>query len=527
MLPSRTEVLVIGAGIAGLSAALRLAARGKAVTVLAKAPLQEASSFWAQGGIAAVSDPDDAVQSHVADTLDAGAGLSHLQAASVIAQRAPEMIGWLEDQGVTFTQDRAGRRHLTREGGHSRRRIVHAADATGWAVMEVLQRNAEQDPLIKIVDHHLAIDLIVAAHPDPRAAGALVLNQRTGVVEAVLAQHTILATGGASNVYLYSSNPSTSTGDGIAMAWRAGCRVANMEFVQFHPTCLHHPDASSFLISEAVRGEGGRLRLPNGRCFMAAYDSRAELAPRDIVARAIHREMVEGGLDHVFLDISHRSKAFITKHFPAIYKRCREYGFDMTREPLPVTPAAHYTCGGIVTRERGETDLDGLLAIGECAFTGLHGGNRLASNSLLEGLVFAELASQAVLASPVPQLDQRLAPSLAQTAPSAPTDPARRRLQQLMWARVGIERSSNGLATAGRELAELAATVDDWWRRGGLDPALIELRNMVEVAQLIVASATQRRESRGAHCNVDYPKAARRAQDTVLDNHPRRSEKAA
>ncbi|MEE4185632.1 MAG: L-aspartate oxidase, partial [Gammaproteobacteria bacterium] len=379
-----SRVLVLGGGAAGLSTALRLAARGQRTVVLAKRPLAESSSNYAQGGIAAVMSATDSIESHVEDTLRAGGGLCHRTTVEFIATHARGAIEWLLEQGAGFTAAENGEGlHLTREGGHSERRIVHASDATGAEVMLALEARVQASPLIEMRHDCIAIDLIttdkLGIKGPNTVLGAYALNRSTGRVEVLRADAVVLATGGASKVYLYTSNPDTSTGDGMATAWRAGCRVANMEFVQFHPTCLYHPRAKSFLISEAVRGEGGKLRLPDGQRFMDAHDERGELAPRDIVARAIDYEMKRGGHDSVFLDISHQPPDFVREHFPNISARCLQFGFDMTREPLPVVPAAHYTCGGVVTDLDGRTDIAGLYAVGECAHTGLHGANRLAS----------------------------------------------------------------------------------------------------------------------------------------------------
>ncbi len=393
-----TDILIIGGGAAGLAAALHLAPHAR-VTVLCKGDVEAASSTWAQGGIAAVTDPDDSIESHVQDTLTAGAGLCDPDIVRFTVKRAAAAIDELVRWGVTFdTQN--NHFHLTREGGHSFRRILHVADATGRAIIDTLTERALDHPRIELLRDRVAIDLInlskFGRHPN-RCAGAYVFNRSTGHVEVFQSRFVVLATGGASKVYLYTSNPDSSTGDGIAMAWRAGCRIANMEFNQFHPTCLYHPHAKSFLISEAVRGEGGILLLSDGDRFMRRFDSRLELAPRDVVARAIDHEMKRTGADCVYLDISHRAKSFIESHFPTIARRCLDFGIDMSREPIPVVPAAHYTCGGVLVDHDGLTDVPGLYAIGEVSCTGLHGANRLASNSLLECLVFAHSASDHIL----------------------------------------------------------------------------------------------------------------------------------
>ena len=407
------DVLIIGSGAAGLSLALTIGERASCA-VISKGPLQEGSTYYAQGGIAAVLDEKDSIDSHVADTLDAGDGLCDEKTVRFIAENAAAAIRRLAGMGVEFTHrkgENANEYDLTREGGHSHRRVVHAADATGRAVESTLVEKARQTRGLTVLEDHLAIDLILEDGPRSRCAGVYALDRAKGRITAIPARIVVLATGGASKVYLYTSNPDTSSGDGIAMAWRAGCRVANMEFTQFHPTCLYHPDARSFLITEALRGEGGKLILAGGKRFMDRFDKRAELAPRDIVARAIDHEMKRLGLDCVYLDISEKSERFIKDHFPTVYERCLEFGFDMSRDPIPVVPAAHYTCGGVMTDLRGRTDINGLYAIGEVAFTGLHGANRIASNSLLECVVMADAAAADI----VGRLD-----GMAPPAPLAP-----------------------------------------------------------------------------------------------------------
>ncbi len=518
-----SDLVVIGAGLAGLSLALRFAEQGQ-VTVLAKADLTYGSSLYAQGGIAAVLDPEDSLAAHVADTLDAGAGLCHRDAVDFVVREAPAAITWLIERGVPFTAQGVGY-HLTREGGHTHRRIIHAADATGRAVETTLAELARRHPRIRILEHHIAIDLVTAAKlglPGPnRCLGVYVFDKAGGHVRALRSRLTALATGGASKVYLYSSNPDTSTGDGIAMAWRAGCRVANMEFVQFHPTCLYHPQAKSFLISEAVRGEGGHLLRPDGTRFMLDYDPRGELAPRDIVARAIDNEMKRGGLDAVALDISHRGHGFIVSHFPNIHERCLQFGYDMSKGPIPVVPAAHYTCGGIMTDLRGRTDLAGLYAVGECAFTGLHGANRLASNSLLECVVLG--AAAALDAS-----TQRVAepPMLPPWDESRVTDADEgvvvahnwEELRRFMWDYVGIVRTNRRLERALHRITVLTGEIHDYYANFRVTNDLIELRNLAQVAELIIRSAQLRTESRGLHYSRDYPETdtAHSPRDTVL-----------
>ncbi len=524
---SVTDVLVIGSGAAGLSCALRLAQSGVGVTVVSKGPLSSGSTLWAQGGISAVLDAEDSVENHVHDTLVAGAGLCDERAVRHAVERGPACVRWLASQGVEFTRDDddpAGL-HLTREGGHSHRRVVHAADATGHAVETTLSGLAAAHPRIHVREHAIAVDLIVDRGAR-RVLGAYLLDAEHGGVEAVPARAVILATGGANQVYLYSSNPHGASGDGIAMAWRAGCRVANMEFMQFHPTCLFHPEARNFLISEALRGEGAVLRLPDadgapGERFMPEFDPRAELAPRDVVARAIDYEMKRLGLKHVLLDITHQSPEFIRGHFPSIHARCLELGIDITRDPIPVVPSAHFTCGGVLTDLSARTDVEGLYAIGEVACTGLHGANRLASNSLLECLVFAEAAALDVLAT----LPQRPAPGALR-----PWDESRVRdsdedvvvahnwleLRTFMWDYVGIVRTTKRLERALRRVELLKAEIQEYYGNYRISPDLIELRNLVTVADLIVRSALARHESRGLHYTLDYPNPAPQALPTVL-----------
>ncbi|MGI9290616.1 MAG: L-aspartate oxidase [Gammaproteobacteria bacterium] len=509
-----TQIIVLGGGVAGLSVALRLARGGKQVTVIAKRQLTEGSSRYAQGGIAAVMDAADSVEAHVADTVKAGAGLCQETAVQFIAEHAPSAIQWLLEQGADFTlSDDRENLHLSQEGGHSERRIVHASDATGAEVMRALEEKVHACPDIEIRDQSIAIDLITSTKlglPGPnRVLGLYALNNDLGEVETMTAPLVVLATGGASKVYLYTSNPDTSTGDGIAMAWRAGCRVANMEFVQFHPTCLYHPKAKSFLISEAVRGEGGKLVLDDGARFMAEHDERAELAPRDIVARAIDYEMKRRGLESVYLDITDKPAKFIQQHFPNISARCEEFGFDMSREALPVVPAAHYTCGGIVTDLDATTDVQGLYAVGECASTGLHGANRLASNSLLECLVMGTAASEHILAHDLVAEDV-FVPDWDETQV---TDPDEQivvthnwdELRRAMWDYVGIVRTDKRLERAQHRVRLLQEEIRDYYSNFKVDHNLIELRNLVTVADLIIACALERKESRGLHYTLDYP----------------------
>nr|MDP2189809.1 L-aspartate oxidase [Rhodoferax sp.] len=528
------DVLIVGSGLAGLSAALLLAPSQR-VAVITKRAVQEGSSGWAQGGIAAVWSKDDSFDAHVDDTLVAGAGLCNLEATRFVVEQAPQAIAWLQTMGVPFSEE-AGQLHLTREGGHSARRIVHVTDATGAAVQRTLIERVRQTPNITLFEHHTLVDLITsaklaghgtnAANPSPSASehsnhclGLYALDEATDQVLTFSAPHTILATGGAGKVYLYTTNPDTATGDGIAAAWRAGCRVQNMEFIQFHPTCLYHPHAKSFLISEAVRGEGGRLLLPDGTRFMPQHDARLELAPRDVVARAIDFEMKKGGLDCVYLDISHQPLAFLQEHFPNIYARCLELGIDISKQAIPVVPAAHYTCGGVMADLAGRTDLGGLYAIGETACSGLHGANRLASNSLVECMVFAKATAQAIHHTTV-----ATAPALPAWDDSRVTDADEAvvishnwdELRRFMWDYVGIVRTNKRLERAAHRIALLKSEIQEFYAHFHVTRDLLELRNLVQVADLIVRSAQARHESRGLHFSRDYPQLNPEARDTVL-----------
>ncbi|MDE2128273.1 MAG: L-aspartate oxidase [Betaproteobacteria bacterium] len=516
-----SDVLIIGGGLAGLSCALQLAERHQ-VTVLAKRELEMSSSQWAQGGIAAVLAEGDSFDAHVHDTMVAGAMLNDLPATRFVVEHGPEAIAWLRAQGVPFDTEGSAL-HLTREGGHSQRRIAHVADATGAAVQRTLLAAARAHPRITLLENLVAVDLITSRHMDmadgQRCWGAYALNTASGRVETFAAPHTVLATGGAGKVYRYTTNPDTASGDGIAMAWRAGCRVANMEFIQFHPTCLYHPKAKSFLISEAVRGEGGILRLPDGTRFMPAHDERAELAPRDVVARAIDFEMKKHGLDCVHLDITHKGEDFIRHHFPTIYQRCLDLGIDMAREPIPVVPAVHFTCGGVLTDLAGRTDLPGLYAVGEVAYTGLHGANRLASNSLLECVVFGSAAARAIatqtppaLPSPRPWDESRVSDADELVVISHNWDELRR----LMWNYVGIVRTNKRLERAAHRIALLDAEVHEFYANFRVNRDLLELRNLLQVAELIVRSAQLRHESRGLHYSLDWPQTAAPAAPTIL-----------
>ncbi|MEW5889989.1 MAG: L-aspartate oxidase [Pseudomonadota bacterium] len=523
------DVLIIGSGVAGQSLALKLADKKK-VALITKKLLEESASSWAQGGIAAVLDATDSVEAHIKDTLVAGAGLCDPVATRFVVERGRVAIEWLIQQGVPFTPDDGSELgyHLTREGGHSHRRVIHVADATGSAVQTTLARKVRSHPNITVFENHIAVDLITGAKfnlADGGCFGAYVLDIAQDRVETFAAPATVLATGGAGKVYLYTTNPDTATGDGIAMAWRAGCRVANMEFIQFHPTCLYHPHAKSFLITEAMRGEGGILRLPDGTRFMPEHDERAELAPRDVVARAIDFEMKRHGLDCVYLDMTHLPADFLVKHFPTIHARCLELGIDITREPVPVVPAAHYTCGGVVTDLNARTDVAGLYAVGETAYTGLHGANRLASNSLLECLVFAAAAAEHILANAL-----RDVPRLPDWDESRVTDADEEivishnwdELRRFMWDYVGIVRTSKRLERAQHRIRLLAREIDEYYANFRVSNDLIELRNLVVTADLIVRSASRRRESRGLHFSRDYPQLLPQARITVLGGQDRR-----
>jgi len=517
------DTLIIGSGLAGLTLALKLADRQK-IGLITKKSLLDGASGQAQGGIAAVLSKDDTLDAHIQDTLTAGAGLCDEAVTRHVVEHGKSAIDWLIGQGVPFTRDSSSSMgyHLTREGGHSRRRIIHAADATGHAVQETLAARVLEHPNITVLENHLSVDLITGrklGQPDKRCYGAYALNSLSDEVVTIAARDTILATGGTGKVYLYTTNPDTATGDGIAMAWRAGCRVANMEFIQFHPTCLYHPHAKSFLISEAVRGEGGILKLPDGTRFMPWHDERAELAPRDVVARAIDFEMKKRGLDCVYLDISHQSVEFLQEHFPTIYARCLSLGINISREPIPVVPAAHYTCGGIVTDLQARTDVENLYAIGETACTGLHGANRLASNSLLECLVFADAAARDILGKP-----HQAPPPLPVWDESRVTDADEEivishnwaELRHFMWDYVGIVRTNKRLQRAQHRIQLLQDEINEYYTNFHVSSDLLELRNLVMNADLIVQSALSRHESRGLHFSKDYPEIQPNPHPTIL-----------
>jgi L-aspartate oxidase len=524
------DTLIIGSGLAGLTMALQIADT-KRVCIVSKREVSDSASSWAQGGIAAVlnkneTDEQDSIEEHIQDTLIAGAGLCDAEITRLVATNAREAVEWLVDQGVEFTReaDNSGF-HLTREGGHSQRRIVHVADATGNAVQKTLAQKIREHANITILENHIAVDLLTSqkvskSATENRCLGAYVLDNHTGKVMTIAAQQTVMATGGAGKVYLYTTNPDVSTGDGIAMAWRAGCRVANMEFIQFHPTCLFHPHAKSFLISEAVRGEGGLLRLPDGTRFMPEHDSREELAPRDVVARAIDFEMKKRGLDCVYLDITHKPLAFVKEHFPNIYARCLELGIDISKQAIPVVPAAHYSCGGIMVDAQGRTDIANLYAIGETACTGLHGANRLASNSLLECLVFGRAAAHDILNAPTQAISQ-----LPQWDESRVTDADEEvlithtwdELRRFMWNYVGIVRTDKRLSRALHRIDMLRDEVQEFYSNFKISNDLIELRNLLQVAELIVESAISRKESRGLHYSKDHPNLEAEPIPTVLE----------
>ncbi|MEP1868966.1 MAG: L-aspartate oxidase [Paraglaciecola sp.] len=520
------DVLIIGSGAAGLSHALKLADTCQ-VIVLSKSDIAEGSTKYAQGGIAAVFDKNDSVESHVEDTLLAGAGLCDKAAVQFTASQAKLCMEWLIKFGMPFDQEKSTngetRFHLTREGGHSHRRILHAADATGEAVQTTLIEAVKQHPNIHLFQRYNAIDLIKSKHTEKHLLGAYVWNRKNEVVEVIRSKFITLATGGASKVYQYTSNPDVASGDGIAMAWRAGCRVANMEFNQFHPTCLYHPEARNFLITEALRGEGAKLCHPNGEPFMHKFDERGDLAPRDIVARAIDFEMKRLGADCMYLDISHKPSDFTVKHFPNIYRKCRSLGIDITRDPIPVVPAAHYSCGGVVTDEHAKTDIDNLFAIGEVAYTGLHGANRMASNSLLECIVYAHSSAELISA----RLDnetskEKISPwdesQVSNSDEEVIIQHNWHELRLFMWDYVGIVRTTKRLERAKHRIKLLKQEVNEYYSNFKVSNNLLELRNLLTVAELIVKCAQQRKESRGLHYNLDFPEQLKNPEPTILKN---------
>lgn len=529
-----SDVLVIGSGAAGLTAALALA-NHCSVTVISKGKLSNGSTRWAQGGIAAVLEAEDSIESHIDDTLIAGAGLCDEAAVRFIVSQGEAAIDQLIEAGVAFSKDEAHEDgygyHLTREGGHSHRRIIHVDDATGAAVQETLESQAQKHDGITLCEHHVCVDLITERHVggEPRVHGAYVLDRKRRKVDVFEAKVVILATGGASKVYLYTSNPDGSTGDGIAIAHRAGCRVANMEFNQFHPTCLFHPKAKSFLITEAMRGEGAYLRLPSGERFMPKFDERAELAPRDIVARAIDHEMKRLGADNLYLDITHRDQDFIIGHFPTIYRRCLEdFEIDITKDQVPIVPAAHYTCGGVMTDLDARTDVAGLYAIGECTHTGLHGANRMASNSLLECLVMGNAAAKDVIAHIAAMPSPTKAPDWDESRVRDSDEEVVithnwQELRRFMWDYVGIVRTNKRLERAKHRVDLLESEVEEFYGNFRVSRDLLELRNLVTVAGLIVKSAMARKESRGLHYTKDYPDLLSAARDTIVDAPERKA----
>lgn len=519
------DVLIIGSGAAGLTLALSLP-ESLHVAIVSKDELNSGSTRWAQGGVAGVLDKEDSVEAHVKDTLAAGAGLCDESAVRFTVENSTDAIQWLIDLGVPFTKDDQEQFHLTREGGHSARRIIHAADATGIAISDTLLEQAQKRPNLTLLENYIAIDLITRdklGMPDQACIGCYFLNNTNGEVISIAAHATVLATGGASKVYLYTSNPDGASGDGIAMAWRAGCRIANMEFNQFHPTCLYHHTDKSFLITEAVRGEGGHLLLPDGSRFMHRFDEREELAPRDVVARAIDHEMKRLGADCLFLDISHKSEDFIKEHFPTIYERCLKLGIDITKEPIPIVPAAHYSCGGVVTDNSGRTDINRLYAIGETACTGLHGANRLASNSLLECIVYARSAAEYIQAQMDVKKDLEYIPAWdASQVKDSDEDVVISHnwdeLRRFMWDYVGIVRTTKRLLRAKHRVNLLRQEIQEFYSHHRVTNDLLELRNLVEVAEIIIRSALRRKESRGLHFSRDYPETFPKAFDIVLSS---------
>jgi len=524
------DVIIIGAGAAGMTLALQLP-ENISIALIAKGDYQQCSTYYAQGGISAVLEQDDSFNLHSTDTQNAGSGICDEKTVKMVAESGPSVINWLADLGMPFTKDRqdvtASGFHLTREGGHSRRRVVHAADATGKAMQKTLQAHVAEKSNIDVIEHSIAIDLITR---NKLCVGLYAYNIQNHQVNVFSAKKVVLATGGASKVYLYTSNPDGVTGDGIAMAWRAGCRVANMEFIQFHPTCLFHPEAKSFLITEALRGEGAKLLLPNGKRFMQHFDERAELAPRDIVARAIDHEMKRLGTECVYLDISHKSRAFIKSHFPTIYEKCKQFDIDITRQPIPVVPAAHYTCGGVMIDLDGQTDIQNLYAIGEVSYSGLHGANRMASNSLLECMTFAIASARHITST----LDSTKKPGrLKNWDESLVTDSDEEvvvshnwdELRHFMWDYVGIVRTNKRLERALNRTSLLKREINEYYGNFRVTPDLLELRNLVVVAELIIRSALARHESRGLHYTLDFPDTGVSAEITMLtpDKKPQKN----
>ena len=518
------DVLIIGSGVAGLACALKLD-KNLAVALISKGSLVDGSSWLAQGGIAAVLDEEDSIEAHVDDTLIAGDGLCHKDTVKFVVENGQKTIRWLVDQGVLFTKDKSNKNfHLGQEGGHSFRRILHSADATGKAITRALIQKVKEASNIQIFEEHCAVDLITQEDSTTnrmKCVGSYLLNLKSSEISLFQAKTVVLASGGASKAYLYTSNPDGASGDGIAMAWRKGCRVANMEFNQFHPTCLFNADAKSSLITEAIRGEGGILLLPNGERFMNKFHKDGELAPRDVVARAIDHEMKRIGCDCLYLDISHRESSFIKESFPNVYEECLKYGVDITKDKIPVVPAAHYTCGGVIVSKDGQTDLSNLYVIGESSFTGLHGANRMASNSLLECLVYAESSASSInyrlpeisLPFEIPQWDEsRVIHSDENVVISHNWDELRR----FMWDYVGIVRTKKRLLRAANRIELLQNEIQEFYKNFSISRDLIELRNLASVSQLIIKSAQQRKESRGLHYTIDFPDKSKFAKDTIL-----------
>ena len=518
------DVLIIGSGVAGLACALKLD-KNLSVALISKGSLVDGSSWLAQGGIAAVLDEEDSIEAHVDDTLIAGDGLCHKDTVKFVVENGQKTIRWLVDQGVLFTKDKSNKNfHLGQEGGHSFRRILHSADATGKAITRALIKKVKEASNIQIFEEHCAVDLITQEDSTTnrmKCVGSYLLNLKSSEIGLFQAKTVVLASGGASKAYLYTSNPDGASGDGIAMAWRKGCRVANMEFNQFHPTCLFNADAKSSLITEAIRGEGGILLLPNGERFMNKFHKDGELAPRDVVARAIDHEMKRIGCDCLYLDISHRESSFIKESFPNVYEECLKYGVDITKDKIPVVPAAHYTCGGVIVSKDGQTDLSNLYVIGESSFTGLHGANRMASNSLLECLVYAESSASSInyrlpeisLPFEIPQWDEsRVIHSDENVVISHNWDELRR----FMWDYVGIVRTKKRLLRAANRIELLQNEIQEFYKNFSISRDLIELRNLASVSQLIIKSAQQRKESRGLHYTIDFPDKSKFAKDTIL-----------
>ena len=518
------DVLIIGSGVAGLACALKLD-KNLSIALISKGSLVDGSSWLAQGGIAAVLDEEDSIEAHVDDTLIAGDGLCHKDTVKFVVENGQKTIRWLVDQGVLFTKDKSNKNfHLGQEGGHSFRRILHSADATGKAITRALIQKVKEASNIQIFEEHCAVDLITQEDSTTnrmKCVGSYLLNLKSSEIGLFQAKTVVLASGGASKAYLYTSNPDGASGDGIAMAWRKGCRVANMEFNQFHPTCLFNADAKSSLITEAIRGEGGILLLPNGERFMSKFHKDGELAPRDVVARAIDHEMKRIGCDCLYLDISHRESSFIRESFPNVYEECLKYGVDITKDKIPVVPAAHYTCGGVIVSKDGQTDLSNLYVIGESSFTGLHGANRMASNSLLECLVYAESSASSInyrlpeisLPFEIPQWDEsRVIHSDENVVISHNWDELRR----FMWDYVGIVRTKKRLLRAANRIELLQNEIQEFYKNFSISRDLIELRNLASVSQLIIKSAQQRKESRGLHYTIDFPDKSKFAKDTIL-----------